>query len=70
MNGGLDLYFLYDFRGDLLESLKSTIFHRALPPPNCLVEFVKTFKGKHLNVLMARGSIQTHYCAWPMPDIK
>ena len=70
MDGGFDLYFLYDFRGDPPESLKSTISYRALPPPNYLIEFAKTFKGKHPNALMARGSIQTHYCAWPMPDIK
>jgi len=68
-DGGLDLYFPYNFREKLSESLESTASFRALPSPNCLLEFARNFKDKHPNALMAKGSIQTHYCAWPMPIV-
>lgn len=67
-DGNLDLYFPYEFGGlspdpDATPSL-------TLPPKNCLVEFAKAFQQKHPNAIIAKGSIQTHYCAWPMPAIK
>ncbi|OCK81046.1 hypothetical protein K432DRAFT_296380 [Lepidopterella palustris CBS 459.81] len=69
-DGGLDLYFPYDFKEKSPDSLESTTSLRALPPPDCLLEFAKSFKEKHPTALMAKGSVQTHYCAWPMPAIK
>ena len=66
----LDLYFPYNFKEKSLKSLESTTSYRALPPPNYLIEFAKAFKEKHPNALMAKGSIQTHYCAQPIPAVK
>ncbi|KAF2175897.1 hypothetical protein K469DRAFT_609184 [Zopfia rhizophila CBS 207.26] len=67
-DGRLDLYFPYEFGGlapdaELTPSL-------TLPTQNCLLEFAKGYKGKHPKAIMAKGSIQTHYAAWPMPAIK
>ena len=68
-DGNPDLYFPYDdsatssAEGERLPIL-------PLPPRTCLSDFAHAFKQKHANAIMAKGSIQTHYCAWPMPAIK
>lgn len=68
-DGSPDLYFPYEE-----EPSKADDGERApslpLPASSCLVDFAKAFKEKHPNAIMAKGSIQTHYCAWPMPAIK
>ncbi|KAF2811922.1 uncharacterized protein BDZ99DRAFT_569863 [Mytilinidion resinicola] len=68
VDGALDLYFPYDFGADTdLMQLTSSL--RVLPPPNCLLEFANSFKEKHPNAVVAKGSVQTNYCAWPMPAV-
>ncbi|KAF2787452.1 hypothetical protein K505DRAFT_421768 [Melanomma pulvis-pyrius CBS 109.77] len=67
-DGGLDLYFPYEFGGlspdsELTPSL-------TLPPSSCLLDFASNFMKKNPGAIMAKGSILTHYCAWPMPAIK
>ncbi|KAH7397194.1 hypothetical protein BKA66DRAFT_508978 [Pyrenochaeta sp. MPI-SDFR-AT-0127] len=64
-DGALDIYFPYD-RNDTV----SMVPHLPLPSENCLLDFALMFKKKHPTAIMAKGSIQTHYCAWPMPVIK
>lgn len=66
-DGGLDLYFPYEFGGLAPNEFTPSL---NLPRRTCLVEFAKSFKKKHLSAIMAKGSIPTHYCAWPMPAIK
>jgi hypothetical protein len=63
-DGGLDVYFPYEF--DFLGLNKFPPAHMS-PPENCLLEFAKSFKENHPSAIMAKGSITTHYCAWPMP---
>ncbi|KAI4638598.1 hypothetical protein J4E93_009899 [Alternaria ventricosa] len=64
-DGALDLYFPYD------HSDKTTMIPELpLPTPNCLLDFARAFKQQNPDGIMAKGSIQTHYCAWPMPFIK
>lgn len=68
LDGSPDLYFPYED-----ESAKSPNERApALPlaPKTCLVDFAKAFQEKHPDAIIAKGSIQTHYCAWPMPAIK
>ncbi|CAO2658311.1 Nn.00g060340.m01.CDS01 [Neocucurbitaria sp. VM-36] len=67
-DGALDLYFPYG-HGDLsVEGERAPSL--PLPATTCLVDFAQSYKQKHANAIMAKGSIQTHYCAWPMPAIK
>lgn len=66
-DGGLDLYFPYEFGGLAPNEFTPSL---TLPRNNCLLSFAKSFKDKHPFAIMAKGSIQTHYCAWPMPAIK
>lgn len=67
-DGALDLYFPYEI-GSLAPDAELTP-NLSLPRKSCLVDFVKQFKNQHPQGIMAKGSILTHYCAWPMPDIK
>lgn len=65
-DGALDLYFSYQESKDQ----ESIVPELPLPSANCLSEFAQTYMQAHPNAIMAKGSIQTHYCAWPMPVIK
>ncbi|PZD26364.1 hypothetical protein A1F96_07659 [Pyrenophora tritici-repentis] len=67
-DGAPDLYFPYEGGSTVSESGRSLSL--PLPPANCLGEFAEKYKQKYPNAIMAKGSIQTHYCAWPMPAIK
>jgi hypothetical protein len=67
-DGNYDLYFPYKRDstvegGDRAPSL-------PLPPKTSLLDHALAYKRKHPNAILAKGSIQTHYCAWPMPAIK
>lgn len=64
-DGGLDLYFPYS-------QVDSTAMIPKIPLPSsdCLLDFARAFKQQNPNAIMAKGSLQTHYCAWPMPVIK
>lgn len=67
-DGALDLYFPYEF-GSLSPDVELTP-KLTLPRKTCLLDFAKQFKDKHPEGIMAKGSILTHYCAWPMPALK
>ena len=67
-DGALDLYLPYEHTeltadGQRVPSL-------PFPPTNSLEDFARSWKQQYPNGIMAKGSIQTHYCAWPMPTMK
>jgi hypothetical protein len=66
-DGGYDLYFSYK-RDATVEGERAPSL--PLPFKNCLMDFALSYKRKHPKAIVAKGSIQTHYCAWPMPAIK
>jgi len=65
-DGRLDLYFPYESGG----STPIGDTYKPLPPLNSLLDFARRFQVEHPKAIMAKGSIQTHYCAWPMPAIR
>ncbi|RYN43832.1 hypothetical protein AA0112_g330 [Alternaria arborescens] len=67
-DGAPDLYFPYEDDATRAEGERAPTL--PLPSKTCLTEFAQAFKQEHPNAIMAKGSIQTHYCAWPMPAIK
>ncbi|KAF1829402.1 hypothetical protein BDW02DRAFT_642881 [Decorospora gaudefroyi] len=67
-DGAPDLYFPYESGTTISESGRSLSL--PLPPATCIRDFAENYKQKHPNAILAKGSIQTHYCAWPMPAIK
>jgi len=68
-DGSPDLYFPYEEEaGQKVNDEGAPLL--PLPPPSCLADFAKAYKEKHPNGILAKGSIQTHYCAWPMPAMK
>ena len=67
-DGALDLYFPYE--RDCSNGQCASPLPSLLTPKNSLLGFVQEFKQRHPNGIMAKGSIQTHYCAWPMPAMK
>ena len=67
-DGAPDLYFPYEDNATRAEGERAPSL--PLPSKTCLTEFAQAYKQKHPNAIMAKGSIQTHYCAWPMPAIK
>jgi hypothetical protein len=67
-DGGYDLYFPYKRDATVAEGERAPSL--PLPPSDCLLEFAQLYKRKHPRAIFAKGSIQTHYAAWPMPAIK
>jgi hypothetical protein len=67
-DGGYDLYFPYKRDPTVAEGERAPSL--PLPPSDCLLEFAQLYKRKHPRAIFAKGSIQTHYAAWPMPAIK
>ncbi|KAE8822436.1 hypothetical protein PTNB85_10464 [Pyrenophora teres f. teres] len=67
-DGNPDLYFPYNHSATSNQGERLPIL--PLPPQTCLSDFAHAFKQNHPTAIMAKGSIQTHYCAWPMPAIK
>lgn len=67
-DGAPDLYFPYQEDATKAQGERAPTLH--LPPRTCLSDFAQAYRKKHPNAIMAKGSIQTHYCAWPMPAIK
>jgi hypothetical protein len=67
-DGALDLYFPYKEAASLIPGAQAPAL--PLPPKTCLLNFAQDYKLKHPKAIFAKGSIQTHYCAWPMPAIK
>jgi hypothetical protein len=67
-DGAPDLYFPYEDSATRAEGERAP--QLPLPSTTCLTEFAQKYQKKHPNAIMAKGSIQTHYCAWPMPAIK
>ncbi|RMZ73740.1 hypothetical protein GMOD_00009508 [Pyrenophora seminiperda CCB06] len=67
-DGAPDLYFPYVDSATRAEGERAPTL--PLPQRTCLTEFAQAYKQKHPNAIMAKGSIQTHYCAWPMPTMR
>lgn len=67
-DGQEDLYFPYDTASTVVNGERAPVL--PLPSKTCLLDFSQAFKKEHPNAIIAKGSIQTHYCAWPMPAIK
>lgn len=67
-DGALDLYFPYE-RTEV-NSDGQRVPSLPFPPTNSLSDFAQAFKRQYPNGIMAKGSIQTHYCAWPMPTMR
>ncbi|KAH7070148.1 hypothetical protein FB567DRAFT_573641 [Paraphoma chrysanthemicola] len=67
-DGAYDLYFPYKRDATAAEGERAPSL--PLPPSNCLLDFASAYKAKHPTAIATKGSIQTHYCAWPMPAIK
>lgn len=67
-DGAYDLYFPYKRDAAAAEGERAPSL--PLPKDNCLLEFAQNYKKKHPKGIVTKGSIQTHYCAWPMPAIK
>ncbi|KAF1941695.1 hypothetical protein EJ02DRAFT_193200 [Clathrospora elynae] len=67
-DGAPDLYFPYKDSATRAEGERTPSL--PLPLKTCLSDFAIKYKQEHPNAIMAKGSIQTHYCAWPMPAIK
>jgi hypothetical protein len=67
-DGALDLYFPYEHTE--LTSDGQRVPSLPFPPTNSLEDFARSWKQQYPNGIMAKGSIQTHYCAWPMPTMK
>jgi len=67
-DGAPDLYFPYDTNATSTEGERAPAL--PLPPKSCLLDFAQNYQREHPNAIMAKGCIQTHYCAWPMPAIK
>ncbi|KAF2744741.1 hypothetical protein M011DRAFT_496021 [Sporormia fimetaria CBS 119925] len=66
-DGALDLYFPYPQGGISSGDLSPRL---TLPSKDCLLHFAQNFKDANPSAIMAKGSIQTHYCAWPMPPVR
>jgi hypothetical protein len=66
-DGGLDIYFPYDFGSLAPNEFTPSL---TLPRKSCLIDFAREYKHNNPTAIMAKGSILTHYCAWPMPAIK
>lgn len=67
-DGALDLYFPYEHAE--MTSDGQRVPSLPFPPTNSLSDFANAWKQRYPDGIMARGSIQTHYCAWPMPAMK
>jgi hypothetical protein len=67
-DGGYDLYLPYKWDGAVTEEERAQTL--ALPFKNCLLDFALSYKRKNPKEILAEGSIQTHYCVWPILEIK
>jgi hypothetical protein len=67
-DGAYDLYFPYKRDAAAAEGERSPSL--PLPSRTCLLEFARSYQKKYPNAIVTKGSIQTHYCAWPMPAIR
>jgi hypothetical protein len=67
-DGADDVYFPYNLNAATAEGERAPSL--PLPPRSCLLDFARAYKVKHPGAIFAKGAIQTHYCAWPMPAIK
>lgn len=67
-DGNLDVYFPYEF--SILSSDVGLTPRLPLPRKSCLIDFARHFKSQNPKGIIAKGSILTHYCAWPMPAIR
>ena len=68
VDGGCDLYFPYDQEKPLAKGKGGSLL--PLPAATCLLDYAQSYQTKHPGAIVAKGSIQTHYCAWPIPPIK
>ena len=68
-DGKLDLYI--DYKALIAIANPSALPSSFdLPTEGSLLSFARAFKRVHGNALFAKGSIVTHYCAWPIDAVK
>lgn len=63
-----DLYFHYAF-GPVDEDALTGGPLGASPTPSSLSRFAHAFKAAHPDAVFAKGRINVHYCAWPVPAV-
>jgi hypothetical protein len=66
-DGALDLFFPYE---QTAAESRRTVPLPAPPPSTALRDFAEAFKRDNPDGVVAKGSIQPHYCAWPMPMMR
>jgi hypothetical protein len=63
-----DLYFHYDF-GPIDENALALGPLGTSPAPDSLSRFTHAFQAAHPDAVFAKGRVNVHYCAWPMPAV-
>ncbi|BCS28171.1 uncharacterized protein APUU_61219S [Aspergillus puulaauensis] len=65
-----DLYFHYDLGPPDEDALaRGPLGLSSTPAPGSLGRFAHAFKAAHPDAAFAKGRINVHYCAWPMPAV-
>ncbi|KAF7177488.1 hypothetical protein CNMCM7691_005741 [Aspergillus felis] len=63
-----DLYFHYDF-GPIDENALALGPLGTSLAPDSLSRFAQAFQAAHPDAVFAKGRVNVHYCAWPMPAV-
>ncbi|PYH78597.1 hypothetical protein BO82DRAFT_377056 [Aspergillus uvarum CBS 121591] len=63
-----DLYFHYDF-GSVDENALALGPLGTATAPDSLSQFARAFQAAHPGAIFAKGRVNVHYCAWPMPAV-
>ncbi|GIC88976.1 uncharacterized protein Aud_005378 [Aspergillus udagawae] len=63
-----DLYFHYDF-GPIDENALALGPLGTSPAPDSLSRFTHAFQAAHPDGVFAKGRVNVHYCAWPIPAV-
>lgn len=61
-----DLYFYYDMGPMNERAIRGSVLDFD-PSLNGLTQFAEAYQRAHPSAVFAKGSINVHYCAWPMP---
>lgn len=65
-----DLYFHYELGPPDEDALaRGPLGLSSTPAPGSLSRFAHAFKAAHPDAVFAKGRINVHYCAWPIPAV-